>query len=84
MNDILSEQEVNEIADTPRGVTAEPGKQQSKDAETSENIEETPGAASVSSRPAEELEQEVKGQGQGFASITRGGDVKFERPDQKR
>ncbi|OQD74593.1 hypothetical protein PENDEC_c010G02184 [Penicillium decumbens] len=74
LNDVLSGREVNEIADTPRGVTSSPS--QSKD-------EQVKGASDAIQDPEisrlyEDIVQEVKGISQSVAKIRRDGKVEVE------
>lgn len=74
LNDVLSGREVNEIADTPRGVTSLPSQlkvEQGKEA--SETIQEP-----EISRSFESLVREVNGISQSVAKIRRDGKVEFE------
>lgn len=70
----MSAQEVNEIAESPRGVTispTEPNKQSSEAAETAPTPQ------------PDELTHQVKGTDQSIASVTNEGKVGFEKPGQK-
>jgi len=74
LNVVLSGREVNEIADTPRGVTSSPS--QSKD-------EQVKGASDAIQDPEisrlyEDIVQEVKGISQSVAKIRRDGKVEVE------
>lgn len=75
LNDVLSGREVNEIADTPRGLTS-PAGQTSK----SERKEAEKAVKSVSdiSRSVEDLTQEIKGISQSVAKIRKDGKVEIE------
>ncbi|BDD55639.1 Altered inheritance of mitochondria protein 24, mitochondrial [Monascus purpureus] len=89
LNDVLSTREVNEIADAPRGVTAEAvkpsdeKKQPSKpnhDEEYEKAAEEAVDvqAAPVPARSVGLFKQEVKGVNSGYAEVTKGGKVVIE------
>lgn len=75
LNDVLSGREVNEIADTPRGVTS-PARQSPK----SERKEAEEAVKSVPeiSRSVEDLTQEIKGISQSVAKIRKDGKVEIE------
>lgn len=73
LNDVLSGREVNEIADTPSGVTSPPDQYlQQKEAEKVVQSE-----AEVS-RAVADLTQEIKGISQSVAQIRRNGTVEIE------
>lgn len=87
LNDIISEREVNELADTPRGITADPARsspdtqqqhQQHKE-EESKKVEEALHPAPAPSRTPEQLKQEVEGSSRGFATVGKEGNVEIEQ-----
>lgn len=91
MRDIMSDQEVNEIADTPAGTTIDvthrlenrsgSSSGQTKEGEKSDYqraAEDAVSQAPVPSRTVEELTQEIKGVGQSIATI-RDGKVEIEK-----
>ena len=67
VNDILSERQVNEIADAPRGITS-PAPQ--------ETTKPTPTEAEIS-RSVENLNQELRGIRQSVAEIRKDGSVEI-------
>ncbi|KAG2418052.1 hypothetical protein HFD88_001152 [Aspergillus terreus] len=80
INEILTTHEVNEIADSPRGLTIGPRKP-SEDKKTAEEaLQPTPDAPS---RSVDDLIQEVEGSAQRIATITKEGKVFFEKAGQK-
>lgn len=85
----MSAREVNEIADTPRGVTADAVKiledrqQGPTTSQYKQAAEEAVNAAPGPSRSVEQLTQDIKGTSQSVARITKDGNVVFEKPDQK-
>lgn len=70
----MSAREVNEIADSPRGVTINPTEQKKQSSEAAE---------AAPSPPPEELTHEIKGTNQSIANVTTEGKVEFEKPGQK-
>lgn len=75
MNDVLSGREVNEIADSPRGLTRTPQQVESqsrKDAEAAVN-----GVPEIA-RSVEDLNQEIAGISQSIAKIRKDGKVEVE------
>ncbi|KAL5355173.1 altered inheritance of mitochondria protein 24, mitochondrial [Aspergillus floccosus] len=80
INEILTTHEVNEIADSPRGLTIGPRKP-SEDKKTAEEaLQPTPGAPS---RSVDDLINEVEGSAQSIANITKEGKVIFEKAGRK-
>ncbi|PLB35847.1 AIM24 family protein [Aspergillus candidus] len=77
LNDILTPQQVNEIADTPRGLTTGPKSEQEKEGK---KIVGDITVAPVPPRTIEEVEMEIKGSAQRIADITKDGEVIFEKP----
>ncbi|KAL1964007.1 hypothetical protein VTN77DRAFT_7553 [Rasamsonia byssochlamydoides] len=85
VRDVLSDREVNEIADAPAGVTydainrledkTQPGRKSDYQVAAEEAVSEAP----VPSRSVEQLTNELKGTKQTIATI-RDGKVEFERP----
>jgi hypothetical protein len=85
VRDILSDREVNEIADAPAGVTydalnrledkTQPRRKSPYQAAAEEAVTEAP----VPSRSVEQLTNEIRGTSQTIATI-RDGKVEFERP----
>lgn len=73
----MSAREVNEIADSPRGVTIDPTEQKQQP------TQEIDSAGIEPPRPAEHAAHEEKGTGQSIASVTKEGKVEFEKPGQK-
>ncbi|KAL4977447.1 altered inheritance of mitochondria protein 24, mitochondrial [Aspergillus desertorum] len=82
ISDVLSTQEVNEFASTPRGLTIFPTKPEEK-----EKVSEQAKKASVrkvpGSRTVDEIEQEIKGVTQSIAVLTKEGKVVFEKSGQQ-
>lgn len=73
MNDILSSREVNEIADSPRGLTRSPQQIESrKEAEPAVN-----GVPEIA-QSVENLNQEIAGISQSIAKIRKDGKVEAE------
>ncbi|KAF9885176.1 Altered inheritance of mitochondria protein 24, mitochondrial [Aspergillus nanangensis] len=68
INEVLTSHEVNEIADSPRGLTIGPAK---------------PSEEAPSSRSVEDLANEVEGSAQRIANITNEGKVFFTKPGEK-
>lgn len=87
INDILSEREVNEIADSPRGLTTT-GAASKHPAQSEEQLrekaEEALHAAPVPARSFEDLNQEVRGIDHRIANLTEEGKVFFEKPYQRK
>ncbi|RHZ69400.1 Altered inheritance of mitochondria protein 24, mitochondrial [Aspergillus turcosus] len=87
INDIMSTREINEIADTPRGLTFDPTKsaEQPRAAGVEfRNVgEEAVSAGPGPSRTFEDLENELKGISQSIATLTKEGKVIIEKIDQK-
>ncbi|THC98849.1 hypothetical protein EYZ11_001696 [Aspergillus tanneri] len=88
INEVLTSQEVNEIADSPRGLTTGPARPTEKqqpfaDEEFRQTAEEALHAAPAPSRTIEELEMELKGTSQSIAKLTKDGQVVFEKAGQK-
>lgn len=88
MRDIMSDREVNEIADTPAGATFNAinkltgaAKEEDK-SDYQRSAEEAVSEAPVPSRTVEQLTQELKGVGQTIATI-RDGKVEFEKLKQQ-
>ncbi|KAI9036103.1 AIM24 family protein [Aspergillus affinis] len=91
INEILSSQEVNEIADAPRGLTlgpAKPASEKEKKTPSSEDVEfrktaekAINAAPDAPTRTVEELEMEIKGAGQKIAQLTKDGQVIFTKPE---
>lgn len=69
MNDVLSGREINEIADTPRGLTS-PG--QTSMSEKRKEAEEAVKSEPEISRSVEDLTQEIEGIRQSVAQIKDG------------
>ncbi|KAJ5190315.1 uncharacterized protein N7498_009300 [Penicillium cinerascens] len=74
LNDVLSGREVNEIADTPRGVTSLPGQLKAEQGKESNNTIQEPEI----SRSFESIVREVNGISQSVAKIRKDGKVEFE------
>ncbi|KAJ5156295.1 Mitochondrial biogenesis protein AIM24 [Penicillium capsulatum] len=72
LNDVLSGQEVNEIASTPRGLTSSPQPSQPSEAEKEKEAVETLGNFPDISRSFEDLDQEIRGVRQSVAKICDG------------
>lgn len=70
----MSAREVNEIADSPRGVTIDP---------TEANKQPPEAVGATPSPRQDELKHEMKGTHQSIANITDEGKVEFEKPGQK-
>lgn len=68
---------MNEIADTPRGLTTGPKSEQEKEGK---KIVGDITVAPVPPRTIEEVEMEIKGSAQRIADITKDGEVIFEKP----
>lgn len=87
---MLSSREVNEIADTPRGVTVDALKRiEHQQTSTTEDAsrqatDDDRSAASAPTRSAEAVEQEVRGTSQSFARVGKDGKVVFEKPAEQR
>jgi hypothetical protein len=75
LNDVLSAHEVNEIADTPRGLTSLPG--QSK-AEPEKKTDDTMYEPDIT-RSIDDIVQEVKGIRQSVATIRNDGKIEVEQ-----
>ncbi|KAL5045216.1 altered inheritance of mitochondria protein 24, mitochondrial [Aspergillus fruticulosus] len=82
ISDVLSTQEVNEFASTPRGLTIFPTKPEEK-----QQVPEQPEKSDVrkvpGTRTVDEIEQEIKGVTQSIAILTKEGKVVFEKPGQR-
>lgn len=76
LNDVLSGREVNEIADTPRGITSPAG--QSAKSEERKGAEEAVKSVPEISRSVEDLTQEIKGISQSVAKIRKDGKIEIE------
>lgn len=84
LNDVLSAQEANEIANVPSGFTSPPPR--STDAKTldekpeSEKTETEKAVSNISglTRSVQELEQEIEGTSQSVAKIRKDGKVEIE------
>lgn len=88
INEVLTSQEVNEIASAPRGLTIGPAKpaeekKPSADEEYRRAAEEAVNAAPAPTRTVEQLEQEVRGSAQSIATLTKEGKVIFEKAGQQ-
>ncbi|OJJ49154.1 hypothetical protein ASPZODRAFT_129557 [Penicilliopsis zonata CBS 506.65] len=82
LNDVLSIREVNEIADTPRGLTIGPAKPADTNPQSeTPGIEEANESLQPAKRSGEEVAQETRGTAQSFARI-KDGKVIFEKPGQ--
>ncbi|KAG2024336.1 hypothetical protein GB937_003991 [Aspergillus fischeri] len=88
INDIMSAREINEIADTPRGLTFDPttsAKQPRVDGEEFRNVaHDAVHAGPGPSRTIEELENEMKGISQSIATLTKEGKVIIEKIAEKK
>lgn len=87
INDILSERQVNEIAGTPQGLIVganQDASGKSGEQKFREEANEAVHAAPVPARSVDDLIQEVKGNDQKIANLTREGKIIFEKPDQKK
>ncbi|KAH1493418.1 Altered inheritance of mitochondria protein 24, mitochondrial [Aspergillus fumigatus] len=88
INDIMSAREINEIADTPRGLTFDPtnpAKKPRVDGEEFKNVaHDAVHAGPGPSRTIEELENEMKGISQSIATLTREGKVIIEKIAEKK
>ncbi|KAK5685643.1 Altered inheritance of mitochondria protein 24, mitochondrial [Elasticomyces elasticus] len=87
INDILSERQVNEIAGTSQGLIVGANQNasgKSGEQKFREEANEAVHAAPVPARSVEDLIQEVKGNDQKIANLTREGKIIFEKPDQKK
>ncbi|QKX63564.1 uncharacterized protein TRUGW13939_10735 [Talaromyces rugulosus] len=88
VRDILSDREVNEIADTPAGTTLNAANKLEDSASAAQKsdyqkaAEEAVSQAPVPSRTVDELTQEIKGVSQSIATV-QGGKVQFEKPGAK-
>lgn len=88
VRDIMSDREVNEIADTPAGATFNAANKLEDSATAAQKsdyqkaAEEAVSQAPVPSRTVDELTQEIKGVGQSIATV-KGGKVEFEKPEAK-
>lgn len=75
---------MNEIADSPRGLTTGPksasGETQTEQEKERKKIEEDINVAPAPRRTVEDVEMEVKGSAQRIADITKDGKVIFEKP----
>ena len=84
LNDILTPQQVNEIADTPRGLTTGPkpasGETPTEQEKEGKKVVGDISVAPVPPRTLEEVEMEIEGSAQRIADITRDGKVIFEKP----
>jgi len=84
----MSAREINEIADTPRGLTFDltnPAKQPRVDGEEFKNVaHDAVHAGPGPSRTIEELENEMKGISQSIATLTREGKVIIEKIAEKK
>lgn len=84
VRDILSDREVNEIADTPAGATFNAANKLEESASAEQKsdyqkaAEEAVSQAPVPSRTVDELTQEIKGISQSIATV-RDGKVEFEK-----
>ncbi|KAL3429666.1 altered inheritance of mitochondria protein 24, mitochondrial [Aspergillus tetrazonus] len=82
ISDVLSTQEVNEFASTPRGLTIAPTKleekQKGSEQDEKDDVHKVPGTRSV-----DEIEQEIKGVTQRIAVLTKEGKVVFQKPGQQ-
>lgn len=76
LNDVLTGREVNEIADTARGITS-PVSQSSKN-EARKEAEEAVKSVPEISRSVENLTQEIQGVSQSVAKIRKDGKVEIE------
>jgi hypothetical protein len=74
LNDVLSGREVNEIADTPRGLTSHPGQSKAEPGNEANDAVQEPEIA----RSFENVVQEVKGISQSVAKIRKDGKVEIE------
>ncbi|EAW06912.1 AIM24 family protein [Aspergillus clavatus NRRL 1] len=89
INDIMSTREINEIADTPRGLTFDPtksagdNKPKSPEEQYRESLEEVIKTEPGSGRTVEELENELRGVSQSIAILTKEGEVIFEKVNRK-
>lgn len=79
LNDVLSQQEVDEIASTPRGLTSSPESSQSSEAEKQKEAEQTLGNSADISRSFEDLDQEIRGVSQSVAQIRADGKVEVKQ-----
>ncbi|GFF23858.1 altered inheritance of mitochondria protein 24, mitochondrial [Aspergillus udagawae] len=88
INDIMSAREINEIADTPRGLTFDPTKSTEQPRVAGEEFRnvahEAVNAGPGPSRTIEELENEVKGISQSIATLTKEGKVIIEKVAEKK
>jgi hypothetical protein len=88
INDIMSAREINEIADTPRGLTFDPtnsAKQPRVDGDEFRNVaHDAVHAGPGPSRTIEELENEMKGISQSIATLTKEGKVIIEKIAEKK
>lgn len=75
LNDVLSGREVNEIADTPRGVTSLPGQLKAEQGKEANDTLQEPEI----SRSYESLVREVNGISESVAKIRKDGKVEFEK-----
>lgn len=84
INDIMSAREVNEIADSPRGLTVGPTESiGDKDEEAfKKSVEAATNAGPVPTRSAEDITNEVKGVTQNVAKLTNEGKVIIEKVGQ--
>lgn len=74
LNDVLSGREVNEIADTPRGLTSLPGQSKAEQGNEANDAVQEPEIA----RSFENVVQEVKGISQSVAKIRKDGKVEID------
>lgn len=74
LNDVLSGREVNEIADTPRGITSSPSQSKDEQGKEAGDAIQDPEI----SRLYEDIVQEVKGISQSVAKIRKDGKVEVE------
>lgn len=75
LNDVLSGQEVNEIAGTPRGLTSAP--YQASEVEKTDSKKSASHTSDIE-RPVEQLEQEIRGTSQSVAKVRKDGKVEIE------
>ncbi|KAL4811181.1 mitochondrial biogenesis AIM24-domain-containing protein [Aspergillus unguis] len=82
INDILSTNEVNELASAPRGLTILPKDPEGKKPQAPE-ADETDARNVPGPRTVDEIEQEVKGVTQRIAVLTKEGKVEFKQPGEQ-
>jgi hypothetical protein len=84
----MSAREINEIADTPRGLTFDPTKSTEQPRVAGEEFRnvahEAVNAGPEPSRTIEELENEMKGISQSIATLTKEGKVIIEKVAEKK